>query len=130
MPAEFGQIVTESGAVRYRAARLIGNAVDDDEIGIGIFLTNGPGLLVLRAPIAGKGCRLILEFDHDVAFAGISFHRLIGSPAYDEFCSELLERRRSCGEIFRVSLFVPDRDAYNPISFRQCRSPSMFPGGG
>src|SRR5882757_7250426 len=101
-------------------------AVDDKEVGVGIFLTDGLRALVFRAPVAGIGGRAIAEFDHDVSLPGISFHRLERAAAYDEVRTVLLERRRGRRKIFGISLLVAHRDAHDPIGFRHGHSPWQF----
>src|SRR6267378_2596767 len=97
------------------AAASIGDAVNDDEIGVRVLLANSPRALIFRALIAGKGGRPVLEFNHDISFAGVSFHCFELSAAHDEVRSKFLERRAGRGKVFGISLLVPDRDAYNPI---------------
>src|SRR5882672_4707231 len=95
-----------------------GDAVDDDEVGIGIFLPNELCCLIFRALIAGRRGGPVLELDDDVAFAGGAFHALIGAAAHDEIGAEFCEGGSGGGEVFGISLLVADRDAHNPVGFR------------
>src|SRR5260370_18585029 len=75
------------------AAVSIGDAVNDDEIGVRVLLADSPRALIFRALIAGKGGRAVLEFNHDISFAGVSFHCFELSAPHDEVRSKFLERR-------------------------------------
>ena len=101
--------------MRRDTAVSVGDAVNNDEISVRVFLANSPRALIFRALIAGKGRPAVLEFDHDISFTGISFHCFELSAAHDELRSKFLERRACRGKVFGISLLVPDRDAHNPI---------------
>src|SRR6267142_5978833 len=104
----------------------IGNAFDDNEIGVGVFLANASRGLIFRALITRERRRAIPELDHDVSFAGISFHGLKLSAAHDELRAEFLECRTGRGQIFGISLLVPNRDAHNPIGLWHLVLPRCF----
>jgi len=58
--------------------------VDDDAVGLGIFLADGLCRLIFRASVAGEGRFAIRELDHHVAVAGASFHGLECAAPHDE----------------------------------------------
>jgi hypothetical protein len=109
------EFIARTARICRDAAVSIGDAVNDDEISDREYLAKSPRALIFRALIAGKGRRAVLEFDHDISFAGVSFHCFELSAAHDEVRSKFLERRACRGKVFGISLLVPDRDAHNPI---------------
>src|SRR5258708_10025439 len=98
--------------------RRLGCAVDDDEVGVRIFLTNGLRGLIFGTSIAGHSSLAVGECDHDIAVACASFHRLKRATPHDEAGIELFECRPRSGEIIGITFLIAHRYADDPISLR------------
>ena len=113
-PKAWAQFVSGSDAFRGNSSRF---AVDDDEVGICIFLTDRPRGLIFGAPVAGEGGLAVGELNHDVSLACLPFHDLELPATYDKAGAEPFECRSRGGEIVGITRVVADGDADDPVGF-------------